>query len=76
MNDDEIRMEKQGIKQKVIVNSKNIELGEDAMEKLVLGNKFLLLFNSHTHPTGVGPSGVPDVPMSDPLHLSQVSKTK
>ena len=66
----------QGAKQKVIVKSQNIELGEGAMEKLILGNKFLTFFNSHTHPTGVGPSGVPVVLMSDPLHLSQVSKTK
>jgi hypothetical protein len=76
MNDDEIRMEKSGGKQKVIVKSNNIELGEGAVEKVILGNTFLNLFNSHTHPTGVGPSGVPIVPMTDPLHLSQVSKTK
>lgn len=76
MNDDEIRMEKSGGKQKVIVKSNNIELGEEAVEKLILGNKFLQLFNSHTHPTGVGPSGVPIQPMIDAQHLSQVSKTK
>lgn len=76
MNNDEIRMEKSGGKQKVIVKSENIELGEGAIEKLVLGNTFLTFFNSHTHPTGVGPSGVPIVPMTDPQHLSQVSKTK
>lgn len=72
MGDDEIRMEGQ----KVIVNSKNIELGEKATEKLVLGNTFLQFFNTHTHPTPVGPSGVPVVPMQDALHLSQISKTK
>jgi hypothetical protein len=76
MNNDEIRMEKQGGKQKVIVKSENIELGEGAVEKVILGNKFLQLYNQHTHPTGVGPSGVPVVPMVDPQHLSQVSKTK
>jgi hypothetical protein len=76
MNNDEIRMEKSGGKQKVIVKSENIELGEGAVEKLVLGNKFLQLFNQHTHPTGVGPSGVPIQPMVDDKHLSQVSKTK
>jgi hypothetical protein len=76
MNKDEIRMEKQGGKQKVIVKSENIELGEGAVEKVILGNKFLQLYNQHTHPTGVGPSGVPVVPMVDPQHLSQVSKTK
>jgi len=76
LNDDEVRMEKQGAKQKVIVKSQNIELGEGAIEKLVLGSTFLTFFNAHTHPTGVGPSGVPVVPMVDPQHLSQVTKTK
>jgi hypothetical protein len=76
LNDDEIRMEKQGAKQKVIVKSQNIELGEEAVEKVILGSKFLELYNQHTHPTGVGPSGVPIIPMVDPQHLSQVSKTK
>jgi hypothetical protein len=76
MNGDEIRMEKSGGKQKVIVNSSNIELGEAAVEKLVKGNTFLTLFNSHTHPTPVGPSGTPIPTMVDNIHLSQVSKTK
>ena len=72
MGDDEIRMEKK----KVIVKCENIELGEGAIEKLVKGSTFLTYFNSHTHPTGVGPSGTPIVPMVDAKHLSQVSKTK
>ena len=76
MNEDEIRMEKKGGNQKVIINSKNIELGEDATEKIILGNKFLQLYNSHTHPTPVGPSGVPVSLMQDDIHLSQISKTK
>jgi hypothetical protein len=76
MNDDEIRMEKQGVNQKVIIKSENIELGEEAAQKLIFGDRFLDLFNRHTHPTGVGPSGFPVEPMSDLIHLSQVSKTK
>jgi len=76
MNDDEIRMEKSGGKQKVIIKSDNIELGEEAIEKIILGSSFLTFFNNHTHPTGVGPSGVPVIPMTDIQHLSQVSKTK
>lgn len=72
MGEDEIRMEKK----KVIVKCENIELGEGAIEKLVKGSTFLKYFNSHTHPTGVGPSGTPIVPMTDAQHLSQVSKTK
>jgi hypothetical protein len=72
MGEDEIRMEQS----KVIVKCNNIELGEGAVEKLVKGSTFLTYFNSHTHPTGVGPSGTPIVPMTDQAHLSQVSKTK
>jgi len=72
MGNDEIRMEQS----KVIVKCQNIELGEGAIEKLVKGSTFLTYFNSHTHPTGVGPSGTPIVPMVDATHLSQVSKTK
>lgn len=72
MGEDEIRMEQS----KVIVKCNNIELGEGAIEKLVKGSTFLTYFNSHTHPTGVGPSGTPIVPMTDEQHLSQVSKTK
>ena len=72
MGNDEIRMEDQ----KVIINSGTIELGEGATEKLVLGDTFLELFNTHTHPTAVGPSGVPVVLMQDQIHLSQISKTK
>jgi hypothetical protein len=76
MNEDEIRMEKQGTKQKVIIKSENIELGEEAAQKLIFGDRFLALFNRHTHPTGVGPSGVPVELMTDLTYLSQVSKTK
>lgn len=72
MGNDEIRMQDQ----KVIINSGTIELGEGATEKLILGDTFLEFFNTHTHPTAVGPSGVPVVPMQDAIHLSQISKTK
>jgi hypothetical protein len=72
MGEDEIRMEQR----KVIVKCEHIELGEGAVEKLVKGSTFLTYFNSHTHPTGVGPSGTPIVQMTDSQHLSQVSKTK
>lgn len=71
MGEDEIRMEGK----KVIVNSSNIELGEGAAQSVILGDLFKDLFNSHTHPTPVGPSGTP-VPLMTPAQLSQVSKTK
>ena len=64
-----------------------IDLGEGATERIVLGDSFLTFLNGfiskylvHTHPTGVGPSGVPlDAPpqalMTDAL-LSDLAKTK
>ena len=71
MGEDEIRMENSI----VIWNSSNIELGEGAAQSVILGDLFKDLFNSHTHPTPVGPSGTP-VPIMTPAQLSQVSKTK
>jgi hypothetical protein len=58
----EIRLTQAG---EVIVKAQKIKLGSDsATEPLVLGNTFLQYFNSHTHPTGVGPSGPPTPPMT------------
>jgi uncharacterized protein involved in type VI secretion and phage assembly len=48
----------------VVVTAETIKLGHDAGEKLVLGDTFTKLFNQHTHPTGVGPSGPPIQPMT------------
>lgn len=69
----EIRLDKQGA---VIVKAQKITLGSDAAtEPLVLGNSLLQLFNSHTHPTGVGPSGPPATPLT-PSHLSTKAFTE
>jgi hypothetical protein len=55
----------------------DIELGEEAVEKLVLGNAFMTLFNSHTHATaGVGPPSTPLPLMIEATHLSGKNKTK
>ena len=72
MGEDEIRMEQS----KVIVKSNNIELGEDAAEKLILGDTFLSFFNSHTHPTPSGPSSIPTVLMTSFQHLSGKNSTQ
>ena len=48
----------------VVISADTIKLGKDAAEKLVLGDAFTKLFNQHTHPTGVGPSGPPAQPMT------------
>lgn len=68
----EVRITGEG---EVIVTADKILLGANASEPLVLGEAFKTLFNSHTHPTGVGPSGPPTQPMGA-SHLSQVSKTE
>lgn len=57
----EIRITKEG----------TIELGRGAVEKLVLGDTFLALYNALSVPTGVGPSGPPISPMVAATHLSQ-----
>ena len=53
----------------VEVTADTIKLCANAREKLVLGDAFMQLFNQHTHPTGVGPSGPPTPPMTA-THLS------
>ena len=61
---------------KVVIDTPDLKIGQDtATEPLVLGNKLLALFNSHIHPTGMGPSGPPIKPMT-PAELSKVAKTK
>lgn len=68
----EVRLTKGG---EVVITAKAIKLGKDADQQLVLGNKFMELFNKHTHPTGVGPSGPPKDQMAD-SHLSKLTKTE
>jgi len=53
----------------VVVTADKIKLGSGATEKGVLGDSLMQLFNQHTHPTGVGPSGPPTPPMTS-SHLS------
>lgn len=67
-----IRFEQDGA---VIVTAESIKLGAGAGEKVVLGDTFMNFFNTHTHPTGVGPSGPPTQPMAS-NHLSAKVKTE
>ena len=61
----------------VVIKSETIKIGSDnASEGLVLGDALLTLFNSHTHPTGVGPSGPPVKPMVKGNHVSTKHKTE
>lgn len=59
----------------ITIKADTIKLGQKAGQKLVLGDAFKTLFNAHTHPTGVGPSGPPAQVMTA-QHLSRVSKTE
>ncbi len=68
----EIRITASG---EITIKADTIKLGDSAGQKLVLGDAFQTLFNAHTHPTGVGPSGPPVQPMTA-QHLSRVSKTE
>jgi hypothetical protein len=54
---------------KVIVEAPQVELGANATEGVIKGQTFLTYFNTHTHPTAVGPSGPPIAPML-PTNLS------
>ena len=68
MGNDEIRMEDN----KVIVNSRNIELGEGAIESVIKGDSFKTIYDSHTHPTNGAP---PVIPLPSGV-LSKNTKTK
>jgi hypothetical protein len=68
----EVRIDAEGV---VTIKAGTIKLGENAGQKLVLGDAFKALFNSHIHPTGVGNSGPPTQPMG-PSHLSGVASTE
>lgn len=68
MDGDEIRMEKK----KVIIDSKNIELGEGATESLIKGDLFKKIYDSHVHPS----AGAPPVVQLPSAVLSKNTKTK
>ena len=57
----------------VLEASTSIKLGANAVEKVIKGNTFQVLFNAHTHPTGVGPSGPPLVPLTGSELSTKVS---
>jgi len=67
-----VRFEQDGT---VVLTAEKIKLGANASEKVVLGDTFMQFFNTHTHPTGVGPSGPPVQPMT-PSQLSTKNTTQ
>jgi len=61
----------------IVITSDTIKLGsESSSEGLVLGHAFMELFNQHTHPTGVGPSGPPTEQMAEGDHVSPDNLTE
>jgi uncharacterized protein involved in type VI secretion and phage assembly len=61
----------------VVIDSSAVKVGSaGAAQSLVLGDALMQLFNSHTHPTGVGPSGPPVQPMVAGSHVSTKHKTE
>jgi uncharacterized protein involved in type VI secretion and phage assembly len=61
----------------VVIKSTAVKIGSGSVsESLVLGDALMTLFNSHTHPTGVGPSGPPVQPMVAGSHVSTKHKTE
>lgn len=64
-----------GNSDKVVIDAGAIELGEGATEKAILGDLFKTYFDTHNHPSAVGPTGTPIVVMP-PTTLSNTVKVK
>ncbi len=62
------------IKSAAVVNVEGsmVTIAGSGGEPIIKGTSFMSIFNSHTHPTGVGPSGPPVVPMT-PAQLTTKS---
>jgi hypothetical protein len=58
-------------KKVIIDHSSTIELGKGATEKVILGDKFMTLFNSHTHTGNLGAPTSPPIKPMTPGELSQ-----
>ncbi len=57
------------------VEAPTVKLGKGASEAVVKGDTFKKLFDQHIHPTPIGPSGPPSMPLS-PSALSTKVKTE
>jgi uncharacterized protein involved in type VI secretion and phage assembly len=59
----------------VTLDASTISLGSAAAHPVLLGDMFVTMFNTHVHPTAVGPSGPPTPPLVPTAVLSQTTKT-
>jgi hypothetical protein len=57
------------------VEGSTVKLGANASEAVVKGNTFKKLFDQHIHPTPIGPSGPPSIPLA-PSALSNKVETE
>jgi hypothetical protein len=57
------------------IDSPTINLGANASHPIILGDIFKQLYDNHSHPTPIGPTGPPVMPLS-PDALSKVSETE
>lgn len=51
----------------IVDHATKLELGKGATEAALLGDAFKTIYDAHTHPTGVGPSGPPLVGITTQL---------
>jgi hypothetical protein len=69
----------QVIAKSVLLRSQTVSLGEGASEPAILGAKFATAYDSHVHPTAMGPSGPPmpvPMPLSSPMHPAMSKSVK
>ena len=59
----------------VSIAGDSVGLGSAPVEPTVLGQTFMALYNAHTHPSAMGPTG-PPVPPLTPAALTQVTKAQ
>lgn len=57
------------------VDAPTINLGKSASDSAILGDTFKKYFDSHTHPTPIGPTGIPTIPQP-PNTLSKIVKVQ
>jgi len=53
----------------IVLKGEQVMLGGEGGEQVIKGMSFMTFFNTHTHPTAMGPSAPPTVPMT-PAQLS------
>ncbi len=58
--------------EEIEIDGKEIKLGFASNQFAILGNLFMNLYNNHSHPSAVGPTGPPLMPMTEKFLSSKV----